>query len=173
MEVHRTVPAYAKAGGSLHGVDVGPEEEKLPAVLLLFLPHHGLHFIAAVAMAGVFHAIGRDDKDGVLRTIFLPGVFVDVGDMVDRAADGVDQCGPTADKVLAIRHRLDLPHVHPVVDDRAVVGEKHRGDDGLPLRLLLALDHAVEAADGVGLQAGHGAALVENEHHFRQVLFHG
>ena len=57
-------------------------------------------------------------------------------------------------------------------NDRAAVGKQHRGDQGLALRLLLTLDHAVEAADGVGLQSGHGTTLVQDEDHLRQILFH-
>ena len=54
-----------------------------------------------------------------------------------------------------------------VVDDRAVVGEKHRGDQRLPRFPLLLFDHGVEAADGVRLQPGHRTAAIQNKNQFR------
>ena len=53
-----------------------------------------------------------------------------------------------------------------VMDDRAVVGEKHRGDQRLPRFPLLLFDHGVEAADGVRLQPRHGAAAIQDENQF-------
>ena len=53
------------------------------------------------------------------------------------------------------------------MDDRAVVGEKHRGDQRLPGLLLLLFDHGVEAADGVRLQPRHRAAAIQNKNQFR------
>ena len=51
--------------------------------------------------------------------------------------------------------------------------EQHCCDKCLALLLPLLVDHAVEAADRVGLQSAHRPAAVENEDHFSQILFHG
>ena len=54
----------------------------------------------------------------------------------------------------------------------AFIGKQHGGDQRLAFLLFLLFDHAVEAADRIRLQAGHGAALVKDEDHLCQVLFH-
>lgn len=58
-----------------------------------------------------------------------------------------------------------MEHLAPVVKEDG-------GDEGLAGLLLLLFDHGVEAADGVPLQPLHGAAAVQNEHQFRQILLH-
>ena len=57
--------------------------------------------------------------------------------------------------------------VQAVVDDRAVVGEKHRGDHRFARLLLLLCEHGVEAADGVRFQSRHRAAAIQNKNQFR------
>ena len=76
LEGDGSVRADAEVGGRLDSVDVSPEEQKLPAVLLLFLLHHGLHLVAAVAAAGVLHAVRRDNEDGAFRAILFAGILV-------------------------------------------------------------------------------------------------
>ena len=88
------------------------------------------------------------------------------------AADGVQQGSATADTVLAVGHWLDLPEIHAVIDHFAVVAEQHCGEQRLARLLLLLFHHGVEAADGVVLQPGHGAAAVQNEDDFSQILVH-
>ena len=97
---------------------------------------------------------------------------MNISNVMNRAADGVDQRRASAHEVLAICQGFDLPQVNAVMDNRVLVSEQHRGDQSLALRLLLALDHAVEAADRVCFQTGHGAAFVQDEDHFSQILFH-
>ena len=53
------------------------------------------------------------------------------------------------------------------MDDRAVVGEKHRGDQRLPRFPLLLFDHGVEATDGVRFQPRHRTATIQNKNQFR------
>ena len=48
----------------------------------------------------------------------------------------------------------------------AVIVEQDRGDEALAVLLSLLFDQAVEAADRVRLETGHGAAAVENEDEF-------
>ena len=170
--VHRSVRGDAQMACRLHRVDVGPQEEKLPAVLLLLPPDHLLHLLSGVAVAGVLHAVGGDDEEGVLRHILGPGVLVDISDVVDGPADGVQQGGAAPDRVLLFRDGPDIAHLHPVVKHLAPVIEEDSGNEGLAGLLLLLFDHGVEAADGVALQSLHGAAAVQNEHQFRQILLH-
>ncbi len=162
----------AEPSGFLGSVDVGSQEQEFPAVFLLLTANHGLNPVVAVAAAGVFQAVGGDDEEGLLRPVFLSGVLVDVSDVVDGPAYRVQQRGAAPDKVFLFRQGLDFLQRHPVVDHLNFVVEKHRGDQGLTRLPLLLFDHGVEAADGVLLQARHGAAAVENKYDFRQVLFH-
>ena len=108
----------------------------------------------------------------MLRHVLFPGVLVDVADVVDGSAHGVDQGGAAAHKVLAFRHWLHFLNVHPVMEDGAFVGEQHGGNQCLSFFRALLFDHAVETADGILLQPLHGSALVQDEHHFCQILFH-
>ena len=165
----------AEAGGLADGVDVGAEEDELPAVSLLLALDHVADLVEAVAAAGVLHAISDDDENGLLRDILLACVFVDVADVVDGATDGVEQGGAAADVVLGIRHGLDLVDLHAVVEDFGpVVEEQDRGQDlALFVFFFLSVDHAVEAADGVGLQAAHGTAAVQDQYKLSQILSHG
>ena len=81
LEGDGSVRADAEVGGGLHGVDVGPEEQKLPAVLLLFLLHHGLHLVAAVAAAGVLHVLrntGITATAGIGTNLYLAKVAMDI-----------------------------------------------------------------------------------------------
>ena len=61
---------------------------------------------------------------------------------------------------------------HPVMEYLALVIEEDGGDVSFAGFLFLLFDHGVEAADGVPLQPLHGAAAVQDENKFRQILFH-
>lgn len=87
--VYRSVGGDAQMARRLHHVDVGPQEEKLPAVLFLLTLDHLLYPPGGVAAAGVLHAVGGNDEKGVLRYILGPGILMDVADVVDGPADGV------------------------------------------------------------------------------------
>ena len=106
-----------EAGGLCDSVDIGAEEEKFPVVFFLLALDHAAHFFEAVRAAGIFHAVGCDDKDGLLRDILIPGVFVYIPDVVDRTADCVQEGGAAADVVLTICHGFYFLESHPVVDD--------------------------------------------------------
>lgn len=58
------------------------------------------------------------------------------------------------------------------MNDLADMIKQNGGDIGLTRFPLLLLDHGVEAADGVILQAGHGAAAVQDKYDLGQILFH-
>ena len=122
--------------------------------------------------AGIFHTVCGDDEDGMLRPVLLPGVLVDVADVVDGTADGFDEGSAAAHVILPVRHRLNLPEIHPVMDDSAFVGKQNRGNQGFPFLLFLLFDHSVETSDSIRLQPGHRAAFVEDKDQFCQILFH-
>ena len=67
--------------------------------------------------AGVLHAVRCDHEQRVLRAILLAGVLVDVADVVNRAADGVQQRRAAARDIFPFGQRLDPPDVDAVVDD--------------------------------------------------------
>ena len=109
----------------------------------------------------------------MLRAILLAGVLVNVADVVNRAADGVQQRRAAARDILPIGQRLDPPDVDAVVDDLALVGKEYRRNKRVALSGLLLRNHRVEAADRVLFQPRHGTAAVQNENQLRQILFHG
>ena len=156
----------------LHRVDVSPQEEKLPAVLFLLPLDHFFHLPGRIAAAGILHAVGGDNKKSVFRHILGPGVLMDVSDVVDGSADGVQQGGAAPDLIVLLSERLDLVELEAVVEHLHLGVKEHRGDVGLAGLPLLLLQHGVEAADGVPLQALHGAAAVQDKDQFRSVLFH-
>lgn len=170
--VYRPVGGNAKMARCLYRVDVGPQEEKLPAVLFLLPLDHLLHSLSGVAATGVLHAVGGDNEKGVLWHILGPSILMDVADMVDGPADGIQQGGAAPDIVLFLRDRIDIAHLHPVMEHLGPVIEEDGGDKGLARLLLLFFNHGVESADGVVLQPLHGTAAVQDEHQFRQILLH-
>ena len=124
--IHSAVGIDTKVTSRLHRIDVRAEEQGLPAVAALLPLDHLLHTVAAVMTAGVLHAVRGDHKQRVLRAILLTGILVDVADVVNRAADGVQQRRAAARDILPFGQRLDPPDVDAVVDDLALVGEEHR-----------------------------------------------
>ena len=171
VEVHCSVKGNAKVARRLHRVDVGPKEEELPAVLFLLPLDHFFHPLGRIAAAGILHAVGGDNKKSVFRHIHGPGILMDIADMVDSLADGIQQGGAAPNIVLFLRDRLDIAHLHPVMEHLGLVVEENSGDKGLAGLLLLLFDHGVEAADGVVLQPLHGAAAVQNEYQFLKFFF--
>ena len=108
----------------------------------------------------------------MLRHVLRPGVFVNVCDVADGPAQSVQQRGAAPDTVIPVCHGPDRLQLRPVMDDLAAVVEEHSGHEALALRLLLLFDQAVEASDGVSLQAAHGAAAVQDEYQLGDVVFH-
>ena len=91
--VHRPVGGNAQAARRLHRVDVGPQEKELPAIFLLLPLNYLLDSRRRVAAAGIFYTAGGDDEEGMLRHVLKPGALVDVPNVVDGPADGVQQGG--------------------------------------------------------------------------------
>ena len=76
--------------------------------------------------AGVLHAVRGDHKQRVLRAILLTGVLVNVADVVNRAADGVQQRRAAARDILSFGQQLDPLDVDAVVNNLALVGKEYR-----------------------------------------------
>ena len=109
----------------------------------------------------------------MLRHVLAARIAVDVADVVDRAADGVEKRGAAADGVVLAGHGPYRLNVHTVVQNDALVVEQDGGHIS-PARLpLLLFQKGIEAADGVVLKAGHGAAAVKDKYEFGNVVFHG
>ena len=169
--VHGAVFADAEILCRLHGIDVGSQEQEFPTVLFLLALNHLFDLLAVVMMACVLHAVCRDDEQGMLRHIFGPRVLMDVADMMDGAADGVQQGGAASHGVVLVSHGPDAADVGAVVDHFAGVVEQDSGDERFARLFLLFCNHGVETSDGVRLKPAHGAAAVENEYEFCQILF--
>ena len=167
LVVHRAIRTDAETCRLLGRVNVCAEEQKLPAVLLLLPFNHAAHTLVIVSVAGVFVAVGGDDEHRLLRHILPAGVLVNVADVVDGTAHGVQKRRAAAGEILLFRQRRHFAQRQTVMDDRAVVGEKHRGDHRIARLLLLLGKHGVEAADGVRLQPGHRTAAIQNKNQFR------
>ena len=163
LVVHRAVRANAEARRLLCRVDVCAEEQKFPAVSLLLPFNHAAHSLVIVAAAGVFVAVGGDDEHRLLRHILPAGVLVNVADVVDGAAHGIQQGRAATGEIILLRHGRYFLQRQAVMDNRAVVGEKHRGDQRLACLLLLLCKHGVEAADGVRFQPRHRTAAIQNK----------
>ena len=104
--IHRPVRGDAQMARRLHCVDVGSQKEELPSIFSLLTPDHLLDPLGRVAAAGIFHAVGGDDEKGMLRHILRPGILVNVSDVVDGSADGIQQRGAAPDIVFLSGDRL-------------------------------------------------------------------
>ena len=74
--VSRPLWRDTKALGLCRRVDVGSQEEKFPAVLLLLAEDHIPHPVIIISAAGVLHAVGGDHKERLFRNILPPDIFI-------------------------------------------------------------------------------------------------
>ena len=102
LVVHRPVGVDAEASCLLGCVDVGAQEQEFPAVFFLLTLDHAPHPLVIVAAAGIFVAVGGDDEHGLFRHVLPAGVLVDVADVVDGAAHGVQQRRAATGEVLLL-----------------------------------------------------------------------
>ena len=158
--------------GRLHRVDVGPQKKKFPAVFFRPEPNHFPDLPGRIASAGVFHTIGDNDKKGMFRHVLRPGISMDVPNMTDSSAHGIQQSGTAANHIILSCDGLHLAQIHTIVKHLAPIVEKKRGDQSFPGFFLLLFQHGTKPSDGVVLHPLHGAAPVQDEYQFRQILFH-
>ena len=172
MIVHSAILTDTEVSCRLNCVNVGAEEQKLPAVLFLLTLDHFLDLIAVIPAACILHSVSRDDEHRMLRHILSSCILMDISDVVDCSADSIQKGGAAPHRVVLIGHRLDVLDAHTVMNNLAGVVEENSGDESFALSLFLFLDHGVEASDGVSLKPTHRAAAVKNEYDLRQVLSH-
>lgn len=106
------------------------------------------------------------------RSVLFSGVLVDVADVVDGAAKGVQQCRTAPGRVIPVRHGLNTVDGYPVMQYLALAVKEDGRDQCLPRLPPLLGNHGVKAADGVGLQPGHRAAAVQDKYNLGQILLH-
>ena len=126
--------------------------------IALLLLDHSAHCFIVIAAAGIFLTVGGDDEERLFRYVLRAGILVYVPDVMDGSADSVKQRCAAAGEIFLLRHGRHLFQRQTVVNDRALVIEKHGGDQRFARFLLLPGDHGFKAADGVRLQSVHGAA---------------
>ena len=97
---------------------------------------------------------------------------MDIADVMDRTADGIQKSSAAPGGIVPVGHRLNIPDVYPVVNYLAHIIEKDSRDKSFAVCFLLLLDHGVKTADGVCLKAAHGAAAVKDENDLCQILSH-
>ena len=108
MVIDRAVFTNIEVLRRLDGVNIGAEEEKFPTIFTLLMLDHLFNTGAIIATTRIFHSIRRDDEQGVRRNIFLSRIPVDVTDVVDRAADRIQQGGAASDIIRSIRRGLGV-----------------------------------------------------------------
>ena len=69
--IYRAVGTDAESLSFCCGINVGTQEQKLPAVFFLLPLDHLAHRFVVVALTGVLVAVGGDDKQCLFRYIFL------------------------------------------------------------------------------------------------------
>ena len=117
-------------------------------------------------MAGIFVTIGGDNEHRLFRYIFAAGVLVDVADVVDGSAHGIQQRRAAEGEILLLGHGRHILQRQAVVDDHALVVKEYGGDQRLARFLFLLGNHGVESTDRVCLQPRHGAAAVQDKNQF-------
>mgnify|MGYP006977363829 CR=1 FL=1 len=110
---------------------------------------------AVIAAAGVFHTVGRDDKERVLRYILGSCVLVDVADVVDCASNRIQQGGAAAHTILPISHGLDVSDINAVMDHFADIVKEDSGDQRFA-GSLLECDRANPAFESISFNSSSG-----------------
>ena len=121
--------------------------------------------------AGVFIAIGDDDEDDVLRSIFFPHGGELHAKRVDGRADGVVQGGATAATVIGHQIFLDISQIGMFDETSAIIGELIEVQYSFAFVFLLCLDERAETAFDVVFDDAHGSGSVQNDADVR-VVFH-
>ena len=97
--VHCTTCTASELACRLYCVNVSTEEQKLPTVFFFLLLDHLLHFFAVVTAAGIFHSVRSDYKHCMLRDIFRSCVLMNISNVMNRTADGIQEFCASANRV--------------------------------------------------------------------------
>ena len=57
----------------------------------------------------------------MLRDILRSGVLMDIADVMDRTADGIQKSRAAPDGIVPVCHRLDVVDVHAVMDHLSLI----------------------------------------------------
>ena len=151
-------------------IDIGSGEEEGPSFFLEGR-NHFLNLAVGVLMARIFQAIGGDEENDVIRPVFRSQTLLDVPDFLDAQANRIEQGRAAAGFIAVLRKGSHFPDVHMVMDGFHV-GVKEEGcETAFPFFFLLFLNHPIQTAQGVGLIAPHGPALVNDAYQFRSIDF--
>ena len=169
----------AHVGGGGDGVLVGTEEQELPVV------NHGLLGDALVDVghgefAGrIFLAVGKDGDDDLGGALGLGSGGEFAADIVNGAADGVEQRSVAARLIGFERERRRGLDRRAVVDGQIFVVEENQGEGGgdrlagVVHGRLLGLEEFIEAGNGGIGHGTHGTGSVEDECDFCFHIFVG
>ena len=130
-------------GGGLYRVDIGAEKQEFPSESFLLATDHVPDLFDPVSAAGVFHAVGGNDKERMRGHIFRIGKFVKIADVLDGVADGVQKSGTALDTVLLSRHRRNVSRINPIQNYLTAIVEKHGGNQRRSLGIALLFHHGV------------------------------
>ena len=140
--------------------------------MFLFVPYHLLDAFCRIAAARVFQAVRNNHKQSVRGYILGAGIFVNVTDMVNGAAECVQKRGTAADKIGLFGHRLHGLQINAVIQNLCRIRKQNRGNIHFSVLFFLFFEHGVKPADCVLLQAVHRSASIQNEHQFCCVVFY-
>ena len=108
----------------------------------------------------------------MLRNILRTGILMNHSNVMDCAANCVQQRRASPDGIVSVGHARNLPNVHAVIEHPALIVKKHRGNERLAVRALLLLEHGVKAADRIGLQPAHRTTAVKDKDNLGYIFSH-
>ena len=85
------------------------------AVFVLLMPDHLLHALGAVVMAGVLHAVRRDNENRVIGNILFSRIAMDADNVMNCPADCIQKRGAAAGSVIFACHRADCADCRSVI----------------------------------------------------------
>ena len=172
MIIHSPVGINAKAVCHSNGIYIGTKEQKFPAKFGFFPFNHVMHLAIAVFTAGIFHAVGSDDKQYFICTVLRCGMLLDIGNFPDGASNGIQQGSTAPDIIFMFRNRCHGVDIQPVMQQFIFIIKQNGGNPDISRFLFLFFQHGIVSADGILLQTSHGAAAVEQENKLCLIGFH-
>lgn len=93
--VYRSVFANTIASCSFNSINICTDEQKLPSVLFFLPLNHFLNLLTCITVACVLLSVSCDNEHRVLRHVLVTGIFVNVSNVVNCSADGINQSRAT------------------------------------------------------------------------------
>ena len=142
----------------------------MPVVFFLFHADHMLDLPPAVMGAGVFHAIGGNEENHMVRGELRMNGFHILHGLIDAHAHCIQQGRASSCHIVMGSHLFHCPDVHPIMEKIEGTIKKDGGHMALPGELLLFFDETVKSANGIVLIPRHGSALINDAYQFRPVF---